>query len=83
MCTEGSANLVDMRSMAPNGFMQLIARYTELFRPVSDVRGQLRVYLLRIMGTFGVVLVDGMRFVGFGGVVVLRHLLIPLTSNNR
>jgi hypothetical protein len=72
------AHLLSVGSMGADRFVELVARDTELLGPVCDVRGHLGIDLLRVVRTFDVFLMRGVRFVSLGGVVVLGHgLFLP------
>jgi hypothetical protein len=75
---ERVADFVDVGAVNADGFVENLAGDVELFGPVSDVAGDLGVDLFRVAGALGVVLVRGVRLVGFGCVVVLGHAEIPL-----
>jgi hypothetical protein len=66
--------------MRTDGFVELIAGHTELPGPICDVGGHLGVDLLRVVRTFDVFLMGGVRFVTFGGIVVLGHVAPSIGS---
>src|ERR1017187_2148477 len=70
---EGGADLVDVGAMGADGFVEGLAGDVELLGPVGDVGGDFGVDLFRVAGALGVVFVDGVELMGFGGVVVLGH----------
>ena len=82
MVGEGGANLVDVGAVGADGFVEGLAGDVELFGPVGDVGGDFGVDLLGVAGALGVVFVDGVELVGFGGgflrIVVLGHAGVPL-----
>ena len=70
---EGGAEFVDVGAVGADGLVEGVAGDAELFGPVGDVRGHFWVDLFGVVGALGVVFVEGVEFVGFGGVVVLGH----------
>jgi hypothetical protein len=70
---EGGADLVDVGAVGADGFVEGLTGDVELFGPVGDVGGDFGVDLFRVAGALGVVFVDGVEFVGLGGVVMLGH----------
>jgi len=60
---KGGADLFDVGSMAAYGFVELVAGDAKLFRPVGGIGGHLGVDLFGIVRTFGVLFVEGVRFV--------------------
>jgi hypothetical protein len=77
---EGGANLLDVGAVGADGFVELVAGDVELFGPVGDVGGHFGVDLFGIVGALGGFFVKGVGFVAFGYVVVLGHVLIPLSG---
>ena len=78
MSVESGADLVHVRSVAANGFVQLVAGYAKFFGPIGDVGRQFRVDLLGIMRSLnGVLFVERVRFVAFRSFMVLGHTLLP------
>jgi hypothetical protein len=78
---EGGADLLDVSAVGADGLVELVAGDAELAGPVVDVGGYFGVDLFRIVGALGVFFVEGVWFVAFGYVVVLRHGLIsPVLS---
>jgi hypothetical protein len=71
--SEGGADLVDVGAVDADGLVEGLAGDVELFGPVGDVGGDFGVDLFGIAGAFGVVFVEGVELVGFGGVVMLGH----------
>jgi len=71
MRSKGRADLFNMRPMTADGFMQLVTRNAEFFRPVGDIRGHFGVNLFGIVRTPGVIYVQGVGLMGFGCVVML------------
>ncbi len=67
------ADFVDMRAVAADGLVEDISGDTKLLGPVRDVGRQLRVDDLRVVGSLGFFLVDGVRGVLFRFVMVLRQ----------
>ncbi len=65
MRVKGGADLFDVGSMAAYGFVELAAGDAKLFRPVGDIGGHFGVDLFGIVRTFGVLFVEGVRFVSF------------------
>jgi hypothetical protein len=76
---EGSADFFDLGPVTVNGFVEPVAGDPEFFGPVGDVGGHLRVDLLWVVRAFGMFFVEDMRFMSFGGVVVLGHIVVPLS----
>ncbi len=74
---ECGTDLVDMRAMAADGLVQRVAGNPELLGPVRDIRGQLGVDHLGIVGSLGVFFLDGVRGVLFGFVVVFGQVIFP------
>jgi hypothetical protein len=72
-------HFLSVGSMGADRFVELVAGHTELLGPICDVGGHLGVDLLRVVRTFDVVLMGGVWFVSFGGVVVLDHGALPST----
>ena len=71
MVLEGGADLVDVGAVDAHGFAELVAGDVELFGPVADVGGHFGVNLFGVVRALGgVVLVEGVGFVGFGCVVM-------------
>jgi hypothetical protein len=70
---KGGANFLCVGSMGPDRFVELIAGDAELLRPICDVGGHLGIDFLRVVRTFDVFLMGGMRLVILGGVMVLSH----------
>ena len=70
---EGGADLFYVRAVGADGFVEFVAGDAEFVGPVGDVGGQLWVDFLGVVWAFGLLFVDGVRFVGLGGVVVLGH----------
>jgi hypothetical protein len=58
-----SPNLLNMRAMSPNSFVELVTGHAEGLRPIVDVGRHLGVDLFGVVGALGVVFVDG---VGLG-----------------
>jgi hypothetical protein len=77
---EGSADFIDVGSVAADRFVELVAGDAELFGPVGDVGRHLGVNLLGVVRAFSVILMYCVGFVGFGRVVVLGHGVLPLFS---
>src|ERR1035437_9861791 len=70
---QGGADFVDVGAVGADGFVEGLAGDVELFGPVGDVGGDFGVDLFRVAGALGVVFVDGVELVAFGGVVMLGH----------
>jgi hypothetical protein len=70
---EGGADLFDVGAVGADGLVELVAGDAELFGPISDVGGHLGVDFFGVVRALGGFFVEGMGFVGFGGVVVLGH----------
>lgn len=77
---EGGVELCDVGAVGADGFVQLVAGDAELFGPVGDVGGHLGVDLFGIVRTLGLFFVDGVGFMGFGCVVMLGHVWVPLST---
>ncbi len=79
MGVEGGADFVYVGAVAADGFVELFAGYSKFLRPILDVGGDLGVDDLWVVGTFGVFFVDGVGFMGFGGVVMFGDI-VPLSD---
>jgi hypothetical protein len=75
---KGGSDFIDVSAVGADALVKLVAGDAELFRPVGDVGGHLGIDLFGVMRTFGVLFVASVGFVGFGGVVVLGHGVLPL-----
>ena len=74
VAAEGGADFFDVGAVGADGCVELVACHTKFFRPVGDVGGHFGVDLFRVVRALGgVVLVDGVGFVGFGCVVMFGH----------
>ena len=73
MVGQGGADFVDVGAVGADGFVEDLAGDVELFGPVGDVGGDFGVDLFGVAGALGVVFVDGVELVDFGGVVMLGH----------
>ena len=71
-----------MGAVGADGFVELVACDVEFFGPVGDVRGHFGVDLFGIVRALGVLFVEGVGFVGFGCVVVLRLAGVPLSGGS-
>jgi hypothetical protein len=80
---ESSPDLLNMSSMTADCLMKLIACNAKLLGPVGDVGCHLGIDLFGIMRALGVIYMEGMGFMGFGCVVVLRHRVFPLFGSLR
>ena len=68
---EGGADLFDVGAVGADGFVELVAGDAELFGPVGDVGAHFGVDVFGIVRALGgVVLMEGVGFVGFGCVVM-------------
>jgi hypothetical protein len=70
---KGGADFIHVGPVGADSFVELVACNTELFGPVGDVGGHLRVDLFRVVRSFSMFLVDGVGFMGFGCIAVLGH----------
>jgi hypothetical protein len=70
---KGSADFIRVGSVGADRFVELIAGDTELFGPVGDVGGHLRIDLFGVVRSFSMFLVDGVGFMDFGCIAVLGH----------
>ena len=74
VAAEGGADFFDVGAVGADGCVELVAGDAELFGPVCDVGGHFGVDLFRVVRALGgVVLVEGVGFVGFGCVVMFGH----------
>jgi hypothetical protein len=89
--SERGANLLDVSAVDADGLVQLRAGDAELFRPVGDVRGHLRIDLFRVVWGCGRFRVLGVGSAEFGlldlfvlvraGLIGVRHWFVPLSSS--
>ncbi len=77
---QGGADLVDVDAVSADGLVESVAGDAELFGPVGDIGGQLGVDDLRVVRTFGVFFVQGVRGVFLGDVVVLGQCVFLVTA---
>jgi hypothetical protein len=71
---EGGADLVDVGAVTADELVELVACDAERFGPVGDVGSHFGVDLLGVVRALGgVVFFEGVGFVDFGIVAVLRH----------
>lgn len=70
---ESDPDLFDVGSVGANSFVKLVTGDAELLAPIGNIGGHLGIDLFGVVRTFGVFFVEGVGFVGFGGIVVLGH----------
>jgi hypothetical protein len=70
---KGGTDFNHVGSVGADRFVELVAGYTELFGPVSDVGGHLRIDLFGVVRSFSMFLVDGVGLMDFGCIAVLGH----------
>jgi hypothetical protein len=70
---KGGADFIRVGSVGADRFVELVAGGTELFGPVGDVGGHLRIDLFGVVRSFSMLLVDGVGFMDFGCFAVFGH----------